>query len=417
MGVKNMVSGHIAIKKGYYYCVLNWKDDDGKRHSKWIATGLTFQNNKRKAEAKLAELKASFKPPVKEKQEAEDPYFSDFLRKEWLPSKKNKVQETTFSGYTQRVERIIAPYFDAKKIRLSELTVRDIQQFYDYEAKAKKGSTVLQYHAVIHNALEYAVRMEYIPYNVADRCEKPTKERPIINPYTKEELARLLSCVGEDSFGILVKIAILYGFRRSEILGLKWSSIDLESGTITACHAVTEVKKDGKMELFKKDEMKNSSSFRTLPMVGSIEADLKKLKEQQDHYRELCGDCYFEGDSEYIFVDKMGHLFRPDYVSDHFQVILRQNHLRKIRFHDLRHSCATLLVRHGASMKQVQDWLGHSDYGTTANMYTHLGDDSKKDTARVISKELGLDSSNNEENQEKKKDLERTQERTGPEIE
>lgn len=414
-----MVSGHLSVKKGYYYCVLSWTDEDRKRHTKWVATGLPMQNNKRKAEAKLLEIRTEFVPPQTEKLlEENDPYFSDFLLKTWLPHKKTKVQATTYSNYEQRVNGVIAPYFEKKKLRISQLTVRDIQNYYEIEAKSKKGSTVIQYHAIIHNALEYAVRLEYIPYNIADRCEKPKKEQVIISPYTKEELDELLSHVDDDAFGLLIKITACYGFRRSEVVGLKWSAVNLKEGTITACHAVTQARIDGKMEMFRKDEMKNRSSYRTLPLVDSIAEDLKKLKQKQDEYQDLCGDCYYEGDAKYIFVDEMGHLIQPDYVTDHFQILLRKYHLRRIRFHDLRHSCATLLVRHGVPMKQVQEWLGHSDFGTTANMYTHLAFDSKEDTAKVITRELNLDRTEDPEldhpagKEKNGNGLERTQERT-----
>ena len=92
---------------------------------------------------------------------------------------------------------------------------------------------------------------------------------------------------------------------------------------------------------------------------------------------------------EYVNVDAIGNIYNPDYVSEHFAVLLRRHGLRKIRFHDLRHSCASLLLAKGIPMKMIQDWLGHSDMATTANIYSHIDSTSKKETAQAIGELLG----------------------------
>ena len=93
---------------------------------------------------------------------------------------------------------------------------------------------------------------------------------------------------------------------------------------------------------------------------------------------------------DYIFVDPVGKLIEPNYVSNHFQVLLKKHKLRKIKFHELRHSCASMLVRAGVTMKQIQEWLGHSDYNTTANIYSHLEYESKEETAKKMMEVLNL---------------------------
>lgn len=102
---------------------------------------------------------------------------------------------------------------------------------------------------------------------------------------------------------------------------------------------------------------------------------LLRMKVRQECCRKLCGNCYTE--SEYIFVNDMGEPYQPNYVTQHFKLVLRKNHLRNIRFHDLRHTCASLLLKNGVPMKDIQEWLGHSSYNTTANIYAHLDTSSK----------------------------------------
>ncbi len=107
-------------------------------------------------------------------------------------------------------------------------------------------------------------------------------------------------------------------------------------------------------------------------------------KARQEEMKRVMRRAYSKKDEEYICVDALGKLIRPDYVTSHFTVILKQNDLKKIRFHDLRHSCASLLLANKVPMKMIQDWLGHSDMGTTANIYSHIDSESKKDSAKAI---------------------------------
>jgi integrase len=149
---------------------------------------------------------------------------------------------------------------------------------------------------------------------------------------------------------------------------------------------------DGKHITVEKDRAKNKSSYRSLPLVAEFSDILTILKEYQLECQVLCGNCYNRKYLEYIFVDEMGNRIRPNYVSDNFQITLKNNGLRKIRFHDLRHTAASLLLANGVSMKEIQEWLGHSDFGTTANIYGHLDVNAKirsADAMRATGMKLG----------------------------
>ena len=131
--------------------------------------------------------------------------------------------------------------------------------------------------------------------------------------------------------------------------------------------------------------------MRTLPLVGEFRSRLLKLYAEQEHNRKMCGRSYNQEYLNYICVDEMGNLIKPNSITDGFSRILQKNSLRKIRFHDLRHSCASLLLAGGVPMKQIQEWLGHSDFSTTANIYAHLDYNSKLNSARamIASLEMG----------------------------
>ena len=141
--------------------------------------------------------------------------------------------------------------------------------------------------------------------------------------------------------------------------------------------------------LMQADRAKTKSSLRTLPLVPPIRDRLLMLKGQQDTYRRLCGKSYNRDYLGYLCVDEIGNIIRPNYVSEQFPKLLEKNGLRPIRFHDLRHSCASLLLANGVPMKQIQEWLGHSDFSTTANIYAHLDYASKLSSAQAMLEGLG----------------------------
>ena len=140
------------------------------------------------------------------------------------------------------------------------------------------------------------------------------------------------------------------------------------------------------------DTTKTASSRRTLPLVPAFQTKLAALKEQQEKNRILCGRSYCTDYLGYVLVDAMGNRLKLSYISTAFPVLLKRNGLRPIRFHDLRHSCASLLLKNGVPMKQIQEWLGHSDFSTTANIYAHLDAGSKLTSAQAMEKGLGMSS-------------------------
>ena len=334
-----MIAGHLQIKNDYYYMVLSYLDANGKRKQPWFPTGLPIKNNKKRAEKMLLELRQTYVPPAEHKSNGElsaDMLFADFMEL-WLEVVRNSIEKTTFSSYTQMVKGKIAPYFRKTGIKLGELQARHIQSFYLYELKTVSASTVIHEHANIHKALKYAVKMDLIPYNPADKVERPKKQKYIADYYRLEELEQLFEATKDHPYSLLIQITAFYGLRRSEALGLRWDAIDFERNTITIRHIVTNAKIDGKYEIVREDRAKTKSSLRSLPLVDNIREKLLALKEQQKENKRICGNCYNREYDGYVFVDVMGNIFNPRNLSSNFSKLLELKGLRHIRFHDLRH--------------------------------------------------------------------------------
>ena len=185
--------------------------------------------------------------------------------------------------------------------------------------------------------MKYAVKIDLIPTNPADKVERPKKNEFKGSYYSADEIHALTEVAEGTKLEIPVLLASFYGLRRSEVLGLKWDAIDFEANTLEIKHIVTQASIDGKKVLVQADRAKTKSSLRTLPLVPPIRDRLLMLKGQQDTYRRLCGKSYNRDYLGYLCVDEIGNIIRPNYVSEQFPKLLEKNGLRPIRFHDLRH--------------------------------------------------------------------------------
>ena len=385
-----MVAGHLSEKNGNYYAVLSYTDAFGKRRTKWVNTGLPVRGNKKKAEAFLMEERKKFQPaePV-----TGGVLFADYIE-QWLEVAKPTIAVATYASYCSMVKRVIAPYFRERRITLQGLTPKDIQDFYLEKLKTVSASSVIHYHANIHRALKHAVKLDLIPTNPADKVDRPKKDRFIGSFYDAEEVNKLFEVSKGTKLEFPILFGAFYGLRRSEALGLKWDAIDFENDSITIRHTVTSVTLDGKVQLVAADTTKTKSSLRTLPLVPFVKERLLVLKKEQENNRRLCGRSYHKQYAGYVCINEMGDIIKPHYVTEQFPKLLDANGLRRIRFHDLRHSCASLMLANGVPMKQIQDWLGHSDFSTTANIYAHLDYSTKLSSADAMLSGLGFQREN-----------------------
>lgn len=188
-----------------------------------------------------------------------------------------------------------------------------------------------------HKALKYAVKMDLIPFNPADKVERPKKQRYIADYYRQEELERLLEASKDHPYSLLIQTAAFYGLRRGEVVGLKWDAIDFEQGTISVKRTVTSTIIDGKYQEFEQQSAKTKSSLRALPLIGSFREYFLQVKEAQELNKQVCGNCYNHEYDGFVFVDELGERMRANYLTSAFLKFLEDHGLRRMRFHDLRH--------------------------------------------------------------------------------
>ena len=384
-----MVAGHLTLKNGRYYAVLNYRNAGGQRKTKWIALGLPEKGNKRKAEAELARLRAEFEPPKEVGDLSSDMLFADYLL-EWLEIAKGRLAVATYSSYAAMIKKPVGPYFRQRNLTLRELEARHLQMFYSEMLRKVKPNTVIHYHAIIHSALKYAVKTDMLVQNVADKVDRPKKNsfQPVF--LSAEEMQKMFEALRGTKLELPVLVAAFYGFRRGEVLGLKWDAIDFERGTISVIRTVTTITLDGKQTEIEQQSAKTKSSLRTLPLIGSFREYFMQVKEAQELNKQICGNCYNHEYDGFVFVDELGERMRANYLTSAFPKFLESHGLRRMRFHDLRHSCASLLLANGVPLKHIQEWLGHSDFTTTANIYAHLDYKSKITSAQAMETGLAL---------------------------
>lgn len=381
------MTGSVQLNKGYWYCVLNMRDENGKPKKKWISTGLPEKGNKRKAEKRLQELKVKYGDNNVVTNYA-DMLFSDYCDY-WLKSKKISLDVITYEGYEIRIKHI-KKYFGDRGILLSKITPRNIKEFYEYlltegnMAKYKKNKglsyrTVKDISLLLKAILREALLVGDILDNPAERAEVPKKkqERKKEDVYIDvEEIPFLYEAIKGHILEELIMITLYLGLRRSEVLGLKWSALDFEKSEVHINHTIVKVK-----ESIAKDTTKTEASYRKYPLSEVTKEMFLRLKRKQEINRKLFGSEYI--DSDYIFTWEDGRLISPDYVTKAFKKIVKKSeHLSsELTFHDLRKSCVTMMILGGYSVKETQEWVGHADVETTLKYYTKMKESKKIDIA------------------------------------
>ena len=368
----------LTKKRGIYQAVIYFCGENGKRKAKWVSLGI---NEKERGAAKRAKEKFEAIKREYENIDSAEPMktlFSTYLL-EWISTRVGKCSKTTTDEYERMAKKYIQPYFDARGMTLAKLTAGDLDDYYDAQIMGGLSpNSVIKQHAIIRSTLKWALKHKWVSCNVADLAARPKKEKPK-NPkaYTAQEVAVLLDKVKGHIMYAPVFLAALFGLRRSEVLGLRWSAINFQLGIISiSTTVVREHDGDKVVTVVREGVTKTDTSVRTLPLCDYTMAELKRLKAKQERNRKRCGNCYNTDYLDFVCVNDMGDIIKPDYVSQTFAKLLKKYNLRHIRYHDLRHSCASILNALNYSMKDIQTWLGHSDYRFTANTYVETEEDN-----------------------------------------
>lgn len=386
------MTGRLHIRNGNYCIIISYKDGAGRSKQKWVQTGLPEKNNKRRAEQLLHEAIQNFEQEKEQRKQQVDAMKMPELIREWLKVKKMTVRASSYEAYRVTAESRVIPYFETLDLTVQELTPAHIQKYFiDHMESGFKASTMPKHNTVIHGSLEYALEtLGLIDINPAGRIKMPKRKKRVPTFYTEEQLKTLFKECEGCPIEMVIRLSATFGLRRSEVLGLKWSAVDWTRKTIVIQHTVVRVGS----ETVKDDLVKELASFRTMPLMPDMERYLKELFAHQNQMKKLCGKDYDEND--YICKWDDGRQFDPNYITRKFRQILAKKALPQIRFHDLRHSSASLLINMGFTLKEVQEWLGHADIAST-EIYAHLLYKSKEDMAARIGKALFSDKADGED--------------------
>lgn len=385
-------------KTKYYQAYLHWLDPITHKHKNTSKTTKVeyvdkkqkrlYNQAKKEADNRAEEIRKAFEEELNGKvenksfDERQQILFSDYLQ-DWLKNITPTKAKSTIGGYSSNINAIICPYFKDKGIKLNELTTLDIQDFYDYQYNlGKSNKTVLNYHHNIHQALERARKTKLIPNNPAADCEVQRPKKFIPQVYNKKELAEFFTKVKDTDIGVPIVLICMLGIRRSEAIGLKTSRIDFEQQKLTIAHTVTCTTINHKRIVDKKDLTKNDSSYRTFPMNSIISNFLTETLRKQEENKKLYGNTY-KNKEGYVCVKEDGTLINPDTLTKKFAKFIKDNNLKKCRIHDIRHSVGSILLNNGSNLREVQEWLGHSNVQTT-EIYTHLDSSAKEKSSNII---------------------------------
>ena len=390
MAAKPHFAASVQSKKGRLYAVMQVKKDETTKPV-WRALGLPEGANKTKVNKAFREVVARYEQEFWEEQErggrppADIPVY-DYLVS-YLKRVEPELQKNTIVSYRSMTNGKIRRYFQRRpQLTVGNLKPQDIQDFYQsLFSDGVVANTVIHYHALLRRAFQQAFKEERIDANPFDRVGRPKKNKFHGENYTQEELLTLLHLARGDVIYPAILLAGAMGLRRSEALGVRWSRIDWEKRTVLLDTKIVEYRENGKKKVEPVEEMKNKSSRRTLPLPDPVVEMLQVQKEHREVYRKMFQGSYNAQYLDYVCVNQLGELLRPSYVTDHFRELLEKYGLRHIRFHDLRHTFASLLINQDVPLINVSNFLGHSDLSTTANIYAHLDKASKQASAAVIS--------------------------------
>lgn len=276
----------------------------------------------------------------------------------------NRVRPWTLKGYESVVRVHINPTLG--KVRLDRLAPQQVQRLINQKLESGLSpKTVRIILGVLRSSLGQATRWGLVSRNVASLVDPPRIERSEIQPLSVEEARTLLAAAESDRLGALYSVALAMGLRQGEALGLRWQDVDLDRGSLKVAYQLQRINGEAKLV-----EPKTKLSRRSLVLPGSIVIALREHRRRQLEERLLAGRRWVE--SGLVFTSTIGTPLDGANVTKSFQRLLARAGLPKRRFHDLRHSCATLLLVQNVAPRVVMEVLGHSQISLTMNTYSHV---------------------------------------------
>ncbi len=288
------------------------------------------------------------------------------------------VKPLSYSTYQSRVNTHIKPAIG--HVRLQELNPTQIQTFYNSLSRKKKLSpkTIKNVHGILHKCLAQAVKLRYIGFNPCDSCELPRMERREIKPLTETEIRAFLTEIREgEQLRDLFTVALFTGMREGEICGLPWEAVNFHAGTITVKQQLQRQKEKGGCHYIATTKNDRTRTITAAPYVMGI---LKEIFTEQKRQYLTAGRAW-ENDWNLVFVRPDGSFIPPQTVLKHFKKIAGRIGRPDARFHDLRHTYAVTALQEGDSVKTVQENLGHATASFTLDVYGHVSEKMKAESA------------------------------------
>lgn len=283
------------------------------------------------------------------------------------------VKPTTVSVYENNIRRHIKPALGA--VGLTNLHTHMVQRFIN--SMTLSPASVRLAYKVLHQALQKAVKLEYIPKNPADGCELPRQDQKEICPLDDEQTALLMGAVKGGRLELVITVALFTGLRQSELLGLTWDCVDFQSGMVLINKQLTRKEFRKQSGLFISPK---SGKSRTITPAPSVMKALRAQKSRQAEMQLMTGPLW-NNTHNLVFTDEMGGPLEQWRVEADFQAATGSVGLPGIRFHDLRHTYAVNAIRAGDDIKSVQGNLGHSTAAFTLDRYGHFTERMKQDSA------------------------------------
>lgn len=348
-----------------------------RKDGRWAAT-ITLENHKRKTiyGHSRKEVQEQLKIALREQQQgtlvtAPQQTVAQYL-KQWLENRQATVRIRTYERYEQLVRLHLVPTIG--RIPLQKLTPQHVQSLYTQKIKGGLSrTTVNTLHAMLHKALEDALRWNLVARNVCDAVSPPQPDRYEIQPLNKEQAQQLLAAAHGHPLEALIVLALATGMRRGELLALKWQDLDFSTRTLQVRRIYTRTAGNRYIEA----EPKTEKSRRSIALPALVVDLLLQHREKQSQVKQQAGEAWQEHDL--VFCTSLGTPLNPSKVVDRYKALLKRAGLPDIRFHDLRHSAASILLGMGIHPKVVQELLGHHQISMTMDIYSHVMPTMQKD--------------------------------------
>ena len=296
----------------------------------------------------------------------------------WLNEYCKDVKMRTLDKYRSTVRLHLIPALG--KVKLSALNKVQVQRAFNQMGDGNKplaSKSVHDAHGILHRALQQAVELEIITKNPSDNCKLPRVEKNEIKPMTKQQIGVFIEEIKTSRFGNVFMFDLLTGLRMGEMLALSWDCVDFEKGVLRICRQLHQVKGGYAFGSLKNDKP------RYVPVPASVLTLLKKQQTQQRLWKLAAGALWMNSD-ELVFTNEIGCHLAPNTVRAELRRVTTRMNMEGFRFHDLRHSYATLCLSEGVDIKTLQSNLGHHTPSFTMEQYGHCTDEMKQSSANRL---------------------------------